>query len=308
MRATIVDLPPLRLALVIASVLAGCTPGRVGTSAPPPSLTVTRYCAAASAPGLHTWSGVIQTRCPESEVDVDGPLAGCRHFRLEGDGERELPLPGVQRALEAGDGSLVLWREDGALHVRAADGTERVLAGWAADPSVGSNGSSVAYLTVADEDLEEDEHGREPVLGAPVRVVLHPLTGSPEVLVVDPDAASPWPLPDGSGVLFVSTRTGLASLWLTGRDGETQLTNVGLEEVGQEFVPVPAGELAWLSDGRAVYATSGERDELWLFDPRTGDAERLGPGSRPRVVHDEVLALGGAEGGCALRYAIGGRP
>lgn len=300
-------------ALAVASVLAGCTPGHVGSDGPPPSaprLAASSYCAAASAVGLVTWSGSLQTRCPEADFAADHGVEGCRHYRI-GDGqERELPLLQVRRVLDVGEGAMVLWREDGSLLLRGASGEERLLAGWADDPSVGSGVASIAYLTVDDLDLEEDEHGREPVPGAALRVVLQSVTGPAEVVAVDPEAASPWPLPDGSGVLFVSTRTGLASLWRA-RPGEpeVQLTNVDLEEVGQGFVPVPSSELLWLPDGRAVFATHTEREELWLLDPRSGDAERLGPGSRPRLdARGDVLALGGTEGGCALRYRIGGRP
>jgi hypothetical protein len=291
----------------VIAVLGGCTPGQVGRGAASSGLEPSQYCAAATAEGLDSWSGAVQTRCPEHDHAVDGPLEGCTHFRVDAAGAHELALPGVRRALDAGGGALVLWREDGALVHRSASGEERVLAGWANDPSVGSRDSSIAYLTVAEADLEEDDHGREPVLGAAIQVVLQSMSGAPEVLTVDPDAASPWPLPDGSGVLFVSTRTGVASLFRVRRGEEpVQLTNVGLEEVGQDFVPVPAGELVWLPDGRAVFATNAERDELWLLDPTSGDTERLGPGAHPRVAGGEVLAVGGTEGGCAIRYRIGG--
>ncbi len=291
--------------------LAGCTPGQVRTTAPAGSpLDPSSYCAAATAEGLDSWSGAYQTLCPAADHAIDGPTEGCRHYRIEGGEAQDLGLPGVRRVLDAGGGALVLWREDGALVHRDARGEERVLAGWASDPSVGSTDPTVAYLTVSTEDLEEDEHGREPALGAPVQVVLRPMTGPAEVLTVDPEAASPWALPDGSGVLFVSTRTGLASIWRVRRGEEpVQLTNVGLDEVGQEFVPVPAGALAWLPDGRAVFATQIERDELWLLDPDSGATERLGPGAHPRVGPDGVvLALGGSEGGCAVRYRVGGEP
>jgi hypothetical protein len=80
-------------------------------------------------------------------------------------------------------------------------------------------------------------------------------------------------------VLFVSGRTGVASLWLA-RPGQParQLTNVGAREVGPGFVPVPGRELVWLDGQTAVYtATYDGIATRWTLDVETGAAREVTP-------------------------------
>lgn len=61
--------------------------------------------------------------------------------------------------------------------------------------------------------------------------------------------SSPFVVPDSDEVLFVSGRTGVASLWLAAPGAPARpLTNRGLRQVSAGFVPVPSRELSF--DGR----------------------------------------------------------
>ena len=94
-----------------------------------------------------------------------------------------------------------------------------------------------------------------------------------------------------------------------------QLTNVGITDVGQEFVPVPLHEVA-IVESRLVYAViEAEIDTselegpapgaIWAVDVNTGEAELLGEGRFPEASTDGVIATvddtPGA--GCATTYA-----
>lgn len=82
--------------------------------------------------------------------------------------------------------------------------------------------------------------------------------------------------PDGTQILFVSGRTGVASLWMVDGSNLTQVTNKGI--IGGQgkppagFIPVPVFDkaLVWPEQGK-LYLHSG--DELWLLQ---GDQATIG--------------------------------
>ncbi len=92
--------------------------------------------------------------------------------------------------------------------------------------------------------------------------------------------------PDGSSLLFVSTRTGVSSVFRVGLDGgsgaggdERQLTNRGLAAAaGPRFVPPPERTTARrFEGGRLTWVADGAR---WVLDPATEVSGRLEGGAR----------------------------
>jgi len=117
-------------------------------------------------------------------------------------------------------------------------------------------------------------------------VVLAAADGS-ATMVADGEGVDDRPAvsPDGTTVVFVSGRSGIASLWRTTVSGEApvQLTNAGIEpgleregEAEPEgFVPPPvtADAVVWMNADEVRYDAGG--GELWKVNVRTGAATRL---------------------------------
>jgi len=86
--------------------------------------------------------------------------------------------------------------------------------------------------------------------------------------------------PDGEQILFVSGRSGLASLWMMSPDGggQVQITNKGIKggtgRAPEGFVPVPLSsrDLRWKESRRVTYSGG---DGLWNVDIETGEAEKI---------------------------------
>lgn len=99
--------------------------------------------------------------------------------------------------------------------------------------------------------------------------------GEPRAIAASTGADDrPFVLPDGR-VVFVSTRSSVASVWIldAALTEARQLTNVGLV-AGRGldgFVPPPAGEIRFVA-GRVEYDAGGG---WWSLDPNDGKAERL---------------------------------
>lgn len=87
--------------------------------------------------------------------------------------------------------------------------------------------------------------------------------------------------PDGEQLLFVSLRTGYASLFLTNATGAAarQWTNVGAEH-GGDAVPVPLSDRCWWFDEHILYETAPTTrgSEVWLMH-RNGAAFRFTEGA-----------------------------
>jgi Tol biopolymer transport system component len=101
--------------------------------------------------------------------------------------------------------------------------------------------------------------------------------------------------PSSDWVIFVSgTRTGIASFWQVPADGgePVQLTNVGMKELNDRFVPPPYDKTMWSPDKRwFVYDfKSGERQETWGLefnaDGTLKQATKLADGINPRWQND----------------------
>jgi hypothetical protein len=184
---------------------------------------------------------------PDAMPDCDAVLVDAAG------GTRALGRGGLLAAERFDPDRLLLLTRDLRLVLRDGDGRERTLATAAADPRVADEGGRVAYveLPAGTTELRPGVTGR--------LVLLDLRRGTRRVVADHPMDSTPFPVPGSDDVLFVSARTGVASLWLAapGRPPE-QLTNVGARAVGPGFVPVPERELAWVPGTRtAVYPAGG---------------------------------------------------
>jgi hypothetical protein len=218
------------------------------------------------------------------DSDVPAALALARFTRKTGELTVVEQAPDFKEAQRVGE-SLALLTTAGELKLRAVDGAERLVAsGVKGEISSAPNG---ALLFTADKEGEG---------AGDTRVVLAAADGAINVLadaegVDDRGSVSP----DGVTVVFVSGRTGIASLFRTTIHGgaAVQLTNVGIalpevaELAGDEvdvaedaapvgFVPPPvsADVVTWLSADVVRFDAGG--GEFWKVDVRSGVATREG--------------------------------
>ena len=167
--------------------------------------------------------------------------------------------------------SVALLDGQGNLHVREANGRERVLAkGVGGDLFPTAKGDAlVATMMAADEHSHESS------------VAFIDMKGRVKVLADGPGVdATPSISPDGKTVIFVSGRTSVASFFVTTVDGAEpkQLTNVGMDNtmlfggLPANFVPPPVSShhMEWLSDDVLRYNAGG--GEFWKINVRTGQA------------------------------------
>ncbi|HVV86971.1 MAG TPA: hypothetical protein VHE35_28225, partial [Kofleriaceae bacterium] len=148
---------------------------------------------------------------------------------------------------------LLLLTRERALVVRAG-AAETVVARDVADPRLAPDRRAVAFTQLPPGGtIDPSTTGH--------LVVLDLERGTRRTVTDEPRASAPFLRPGSDDVLFVSARTGVASLWLAHPGAAPrQLTNVGAREVGPGFVPVPGRELVWLDGRVAVYtATYGGR-------------------------------------------------
>ena len=230
------------------------------------------------------------------------PVQGLTLERLNADGVREFVETGV--GLIGGDrsslGELALVTLDGAVLVGTSGADLRPLdlgdlfvtqARW--DPSgdhlavtAWSGGSRPwdAYRARTVEDL---------LRAIDSDVYLVDTRGTARRITVGPkqDYNPVWS-PDGTQLLFVSLRTGYASLFLAdvARGGVRQLTNFGAER-GAPAQPVPLSDHCWWTDDGVVYEAVGAAgSEVWLMTP-TGRFEWIAHGSGLGLVGDDVGLL-----------------
>ncbi|MBX7193666.1 MAG: hypothetical protein K1X94_16535 [Sandaracinaceae bacterium] len=310
----------LALLLAVPLPLAACSPTTSVRRGTPSGLDA--YCEVTSTPGLVRFDGEVATICEGG---------GCMVARVRGSTLTPLPVSGAAMGFSASRGRTVILHDDARLTI--LEGSDEVeLARWAADVSVEDDGDHVLFVGLREadtgfgEDVEDPETGElTSVPGASVemtpemgtRLVRLDLdTAELEELVDDPMAGTPIALPGTDDILFVGAPDGVAALLrLTPGTPARQLTNVGVLDVGQEFVPVPQHEYAVIG-GRVVYSVIDravdldERDgplpgAMWAVDVSTGEAELLGGGRFPMPSSDGVIAA--AEdtpgGGCASTYA-----
>lgn len=281
---------------IFVLVLAACSAGPPGAQSAVPAERQTTLTQLAALPGvvaLHRDVALVCEAAP-AHSDAADAIPDCDAALVGADGAATpLGRGNLLAAQRLAPGRLLLLTRDLRLLSRdEQDGHEQLLARAAADPRVGDDGRIVyTELPAGTTELTP---------GLPGRIVLLDLArGTRRVVTEDRAASSPFVVPGTDEVLFVSARTGIASLWLAAPaqpprqlTAARQLTNIGLTRVDARFVPVPRGELAFAPGGRqAVYTASyGGAHELWRLDLDTGAAERLGPGRFPRFVDATLVA------------------
>lgn len=276
--------------LAFLAACAGGTPGPAPRSAG--ELGEAALAAVARRAEVVAIDGDVALVCSEAAPasDSDDAVPDCDAARIGADGGlTELGRGGLLAAGRLDEQRLVLLTRERSLRLRTGE-VETVLARGVADPRLAPDRRAVVFtqLPPGATTIEPSTTGR--------LVLLDLDRGTRRVVTEHPLDSSPFVRPGSDDVLFVSGRTGVASLWLA-RPGQParQLTNVGASEVGAGFVPVPGRELAWLDGRTAVYAASYHgASTLWALDVDSGKAAPLMPGRWPRRAGDGVLAVGPA--------------
>ena len=281
----------LRGSALVVTLVAACAtpPGTEATSRAPlgarPAVTAATWAALAADPSIAAVDGDVALACAAAPAGTDAIAPRCDAVVVSADGARAaLGRADLLAAARLDAARLVLLTAGGELRVRAGD-AEQVLARDARDPRVAPDRRVIAFT--------QYPPGGGPG-AAPGRLVALDLArGARWVIADDPLASSPFPVPGGGQVLYVSARTGLAALYVAEPGfAPRQLTNVGRRVVDDAFVPVPGRELAWLDASHAIYtATYAGEARLWALDVATGAARDLGPGRRPRAVAGGVEAV-----------------
>lgn len=181
--------------------------------------------------------------------------------------------PDFKEAQQLAAGLAVVTRE-GELRLRNAEGIEKTLTtDVKGEVSSAPGGALVATL----------EGGSRPKGDS---AVFHADVNGNVTVLADAEGVDDRPSvsPDEKTVVFVSGRTGVASLWVTTLDGAEpkQLTNkdllVGEERTGppEGFVPPPvmADRIEWVSADEIRY-DAGDA-EMWTVNVRTGEAKLEG--------------------------------
>lgn len=286
--------------LALAALLGGCAPTLAPQRADtwdawsPHTATDAQLRVAASVPGLATLHRGLATVCPQ--LDVERDFEGCEVAWVD---EHELTptgTRGLMSALRFDETHIATLSDRLELAIDDLDGHRTVVARGALDPRAVDDGRRLLYVQLAGEPEQAQ-------LGDIGHIeVLDVITGEARRVTDDPRDSSPWMVPHTDDVLFVSARTGIASIWLAPGDGSPphQITNIGMTEVGPGFVPVPGRELVWVKPRTAVFTAHYGTHSLWTLDLDTGAAKRVGPGRLPALhpdggvvaVHDEDPALG----------------
>jgi hypothetical protein len=298
---------------------AGCGGSGGGGNAPTTiapgasALSAEAYCRVAATPGLRSWHRDLVTVC-DDRAPVDAP-PNCQVSVVQADG-RLVPTPiegAVLARRLAGDRVLVRTRE-GAIVIVGADGRPRLtLAAWGEGPGVSPDGRLVAFVTAVEGAPPPMDGMLDPAVGR--RVVLWTVGESTALrTVLEDDAAmAAWPFPSGEDVAFVSTRSGVAALWRVNLASELafQVTNQGMTEVEQDFVPPPGEGAIWLGTRPVlVYdATMATQPHIWRADLESGEAVEVGPGEWPvprdaTTLNARASAVGDAT--CAAAYPVAG--
>ena len=284
-----------------------------GPPAPPPRdplrFTAAAYCRIVAQPGLTHWDRDLLTTCPDSRDVDDG--ASCTVAELVDGMPRDVDVPDVHLALRADGGQLVILHTNGTLAVRTASGTETQIAVWAAEPNVAPDGARVAFIGLGDNMTAPSEGLLEP--GIATRVMTHDLRdGTKRVIADDAEASTPFLVPDSDDVVYVSSRSGLASIWRGNGEYEVQVTNAGLQSGDPGVLPTFGSRAVWMPGARTLaFEASTTESVVWTYDVLLGTLEPLGPGTWPQLGTDGALLAAHARSGtadCAVTYRSLNKP
>jgi Tol biopolymer transport system component len=225
----------------------------------------------------------------DAHEESDAP-AGRDLWIQDANGNERLIAENVYRAKFSPDGNKIAYTTaDVVMFIEDLAGNKVAEVPRAYEPNWHPNSSSVVYARVPED---RPVHIPE-VLG----ISTYDITTGQTKNITDgkTDDVRPHYSPDGDWVLFVSGgRTGLASFWQVPVSGgePVQVTNSGLEEVNDRFVPTPYDRTVWTQDRRwFVYDfKSGDRHEIWglNFDPHGHfqGAVNFGEGLDPQLSDD----------------------
>lgn len=255
------------------------------------------YCRTVAQPNLAHWDRDVLTSCGDGS-------AGCIVSELFGATTRVVDLADARLALRASGERMVVLKNGGALVLRTASGSESSIATWAADPSVSADGLRVAFITL-------QEGVTEP--GAATRVVLFDLRDeSLRVIADDSDASSPLVVPDSDDVVYVSSRSGLPSIWRGNGEYEIQVTNLEVAAGDQGVLPTFGNHAVWVPGARSLaFEVTDGGSMIWNYDVAAGTVELLGPGAWPQIAPDgTVLAASSlsSDAACAVTYLSNDEP
>lgn len=290
--------------LVVVLAVGACAasevetaPARLAATDQPP-LSPEAWLSLAGDPAVVAVDGDVALVCASRAEPGDAAPARCDAARMAVDGTRTLlGRDDLVAAARLDATRLVLTTIEGAVLVHGSDGSQVAIARHAADPRLTSARQVVAFTQYSADAPLDHTRGK--------LVALDLDRGARWVIADDPLASSPAVSLDGRRAVYVSARTGLASLYVVepGRPAR-QLTNVGKRTIDASFVPVPGREWVWMDDHVAVYtATYGGLSRLWVIDIDTGKAAALRTGRRPRrvgaqleAVHDgRIIVVSGSE-------------
>ncbi len=193
---------------------------------------------------------------------ADTPI-GYDLWLLDDAGAQRQIAESVYRAKFSPDSrSIVYTTSDCIMHAEDLAGRKTAEVRGAYDPSWTSNGKSIVFSKVPD--------GRDIHLPETLHLAILSLNSRQVDLITDGrfDDCRPECHPSGEWILFVSGgRSGLASFWKVPIAGgqPVQITNIGLEGVGDSFVPTPYQKTAWSADGRwFIYDfKNGSLQQIW---------------------------------------------
>jgi hypothetical protein len=280
-------------AVLLLVVLGACAEGgptgsarRAAATVERPTLAGDALVALAARADVAALDGDVALLCAPSAAASDAETPSCDAAWVGAAGTLSRWGRGDLLAAARLDGNrIIALTRDRNLVLAAPGAEERVLATHVADPRVAPDRRAVVFTELTGEEISPATTGR--------LVVLDLDRGTRKVVTDHPMDSSPFLRPGSDDVLFVSARTGIASLWLA-RPGARprQLTNVGARTVDGSFVPVPGRELVWLDARIAVFtATYDGVSTLWALDVDRGRAAPLGPGRWPQLHADSVVAV-----------------
>lgn len=323
--------------------LSSCAPHAASRGAgADPAYALDAYCAIAGTEGLFDWTGGALVACPglasgSGEAEEDG--SGCGVATIDASGRAHETTFGDARGAQVlADGRVLVWGFDGSLTLRSGSAPTRVIAEVALDPWLDAASNRIAYVAPAAgaTAIEPGDDRRVVVYDVATQTELEVLAdatasspvvipGTDEVLYVSSAAgtaavfrasarvaaADPTPDPCEGG------RTGDPSdpaSECTPADSSTtfvQITNLtpeipqtNLPPFGRQHLFVGEGDTLRLVFAALVPTESGAlASEVFALDPRTGEAEDLGPGSFPqRGARGSVLARTGESSCVAVQY------
>ncbi len=319
MRRVLVSLAvPVALATL---ALAACEPNVIGRRRPAAELD--SYCEITATPGLVRFDGEVATICE---------AGSCMVARVSGGTASPLSVSRAAMGFGVSRGRTVILHDDGRLTI--LEGREEIeLASWAADVSVEDDRDHVVFVGLREADTGFGEDTEDPETGEVTTVEGTTLVSSPSMgtrvvrldldtaelveLVDDPMAGTPIAIPGSDDILYVGAPDGVAAILRVSAGGAPrQLTNVGITDVGQDFVPVPLYEHAF-AGSRLVFSVietaidTSEIDgpmpgSIWAVDIETGEAELLGEGRFPSAGGGSTEVIAAVDdtpgGGCATSY------